>query len=572
MSETNITLSPVNPMEIITNHDPIPQEVMDTSAWFVTETLEVRVGEAVGRPSKEVQLGREFVAYLLGNGWNITAFTEGGEDGEWTSVSESTASTSSASSNSATGASASNFSSVSNANGSASGTSWGDSTSNGSAEASGSSRTKTEDNGAPYWYAYNMVRLTRRRMKSEAVLADMVRSFTDAYNEGRNVNAARYNELVSLYALMLKRTEDEANAVPVADIDTSDFEELNEQVKDAMRARMDAASGIIDDLTAEDLQRARDQIKLAIDDFKAMYDAAKEAVDGAQKLTMDDFKAMYESAKDAIAGIKVLTLDEIKAFMDAARQSIISALNKFAESIDGLPEGWLDSRTADINRQFDAKIAQARSQMVSAGTYNGTSWTSVESGYERDRQYALNNLVDEIARIKVDTYGKIATITADVESRALDAPLKLADIQRALAGLEADLFNAGTRLADVQNGLAASEARMLDAGMKLADVQNGLANIELNISGEKIKLADANVRMAEAEPRIAEIGQRLLETEVRIADLLNKQAIGKTELRNTVFKWMLEFMERRDDDYPSLETLANAAQNLGFADGGSSGE
>ena len=48
---------------------------------------------------------------------------------------------------------------------------------------------------------------------------------------------------------------------------------------------------------------------------------------------------------------------------------------------------------------------------------------------------------------------------------------------------------------------------------------------------------------------------------------MQKMLVGPTELRNTVFKWMLDFMERRDDDHPSLESLVTVSEKLGYAEG-----
>ena len=49
-----------------------------------------------------------------------------------------------------------------------------------------------------------------------------------------------------------------------------------------------------------------------------------------------------------------------------------------------------------------------------------------------------------------------------------------------------------------------------------------------------------------------------------------KMLLGPQELYNTVVKWMLNFMERREDDYPSLDSLVTVAERLGYADGASS--
>ena len=109
--------------------------------------------------------------------------------------------------------------------------------------------------------------------------------------------------------------------------------------------------------------------------------------------------------------------------------------------------------------------------------------------------------------------------------------------------------------------------KMFNAGAKLSDIQDSLAKLELGIADEKVKFADESVRIANAEAQLADVDMKLLAEEQRVADLINKQVLGKTELRNTVFKWMLDFMERRDDDHPSLEALVNASEKLGFAEG-----
>ena len=65
----------------------------------------------------------------------------------------------------------------------------------------------------------------------------------------------------------------------------------------------------------------------------------------------------------------------------------------------------------------------------------------------------------------------------------------------------------------------------------------------------------------------ADIGKQLLDCEIRIIEAMNKMLLTPTELRNTVFKWMLDFMERRDDDHPSLESLVTVSEKLGYAEG-----
>lgn len=404
----------INPLEYITDRDPIPEDVMDTSAWFRTESIVLDFGDYVGRPDENVLMHKSVLSQYLANGWYVAAVMKTEAGGRWESVATAKASqsgdaynTSSSSSNSSSGASSSSESrpekwgewgdrdehgvayrdliTGATVKGSSSGTSSGSARSEGRGTTSGSSETTTVQDGGPYWYAYQRIRLVRRRIQSELVLKDMIAQFTRAYNEGRQINDERYDELVALYALMLSRTEDEANSFTV---------------------------------------------------------------------NTDDFKPLAQAVVDAVK----------------------DALEKYRASVGDIPDDWMKSRIDEINRQFDALIGTTKTKMVSNGTYNSTVWPTTLSGIERDRQYALNNLKDDMVNLKIEAYGKIANITGD-------------------------------------------------------------------------------------------IGQKLLDCEIRIIEAQQKQLIGPTEIRNTVFKWMLDFMERRDDDYPGLEQIATIASTLGYAEG-----
>lgn len=354
-------LKPINPLLYVKPHDPIPEEVMDSSAWFKTETMELDFGEYVGRPSQFITLHQSDLIAFIMDGWYVEAVLGYKEGGEWKSKARATAkqtgssqSQSQASSNSQSKASSSADTDASKtvpgANGSvtvlgtkssgrAESSNSGGSSSSGNSHSQGNSETNTEQDGGPYWYSCTTIRLKRRKLEPELVLKDMITDFTKAYNEGRGVNNDRYEELVKLYALMLSRTEDEANA-----------------------------------------------ISFSPDDFKPLADMVMNAV------------------KDA--------------------------LEKFGKSVENIPEDWLKSRVDEINRKFDALVSQKRSEMISNGTYNGTVWPSVESGIERDRQYALNNLKDDMVTLKIDSYGKIASLTADVGKKLLDCEIAFINAQR----------------------------------------------------------------------------------------------------------------------------------------------
>lgn len=60
------------------------------------------------------------------------------------------------------------------------------------------------------------VSMKRRKMQSERVLQSMLTDFTAAYNEGREVNDRRYENIVVLYDIMLSRSETELAAIESA--------------------------------------------------------------------------------------------------------------------------------------------------------------------------------------------------------------------------------------------------------------------------------------------------------------------------------------------------------------------
>ena len=403
------TLKKINPLEYITPHDPLPEAVKDVSKWFKTETVELNFGKEIGKPSEFITADRDMLAWYFSQGWYVDAILSQTSGGSWKSVSTAQASqiAKAVSESSAYSESNANSSSDSKASGQAlsfteetsqnlseghtSGTSNSDGTSysKGNTENEGTSTSTTEQDGGAYWYSCQRIRLKRRKMQSEAVLQDMITSFTKAYNEGRGVNNDRYEELVSLYALMLSRTEDEANGFG----------------------------------------------------FSA-----------------DDFKPLVEMV--------------VKAVKDA--------LEKYGASVENIPDDWLQQRIKDINDKFDALVGEAKTTMVSNGTYNTTVWPTTLAGIERRRADALNALKDDMVTLKVETYGKIAGTTADVGNKLMDCATQIIKAQKELM-------------------------------------------------------------------------------------------LGPTEIRNNVFKWMLDFMERREDEYPGLEAISAAAESLGYGDGATAG-
>ena len=99
-------------------------------------------------------------------------------------------------------------------------------------------------------------KLQRRSLKSEFALNELIKSFTNAYNEGRTLNDSRYDELVTLYCVMLDKTEDE---IISGQVDPEDFTVLVDDLIAEMRVDYDEVKADLDGGLDDygDAQRAR---------------------------------------------------------------------------------------------------------------------------------------------------------------------------------------------------------------------------------------------------------------------------------------------------------------------------
>lgn len=234
------TLTKITPSLYLTANDVVAETVLAVADWFETEHISVKVSDAVGEPSP--YLPNTSIGWFLSQGWVIDS--------------------TSAVRNSSTAANSETF------------------------------------------YSDVTYYMSRRRMQSERVLQEMVTSFTRAYNEGRVINNKRYNEIVSLYSVMLSRTEDEMNAV--ADVDVVELEEL------------------VDYIILE--------LKNGFSDFKAKIELAITTTYGTNRineinLSFDNSLATSKQGLVTRGLYNSTTWESIQAGIEKARQYALNDLN-----------------------------------------------------------------------------------------------------------------------------------------------------------------------------------------------------------------------------------------------------
>ena len=227
-------MTKIYPLTYITNEDPVPEQVLDVSKWFQTQTIELNFGSYSGRPAEgTVMLNNSMLSWFFGQGWYVDAVLGSSTGGNWKSTTTVRVDT----------------------NGSASGTS-----------SSTHTTTVTDDSGDPWWWSYQKLRLKRRWMCGESILKDMVAEFTKAYNEGRRINDQRYDELVNLYALMLGHTEDELGVIPDA---VSAYKSLSEGILDSMKSALKAYKNRLGPLATDSEAYLKLQVNRKFDSLEA---------------------------------------------------------------------------------------------------------------------------------------------------------------------------------------------------------------------------------------------------------------------------------------------------------------
>lgn len=181
-----IALTKIGDGVTVKSYDVVAQSVLDVAKWFETETIEVTVGDSVGLP--RVGLPESALAWFIADGWSVVEKVDSGSRDVWSS-----------------GLKVHSYSS---------------------------------------WTKYKLV---RRKMQSERVLQDMVSDFTKAYNEGKVINSQRYNEITSLYTMMLNSTEDALVGSSLS-TDMPDFEALVDYIVSELKSGIDSFKSKIENI------------------------------------------------------------------------------------------------------------------------------------------------------------------------------------------------------------------------------------------------------------------------------------------------------------------------------------
>ena len=515
----------IDPLSVITQHTPTPEQPKSASSWFKTERMELDFGDYVGRPSENVTAHTEALSQLLADGWYVTEVSHGGSSGEWKRVSSQKKIGSASSSESRTGTrtgtetgtrtgtetgtrtGTENGTSSITENGtrsaSESGTRTGEekstsvgsetSNSSGSSDASGYSNANNnyntftngaKDSGATSGGGTSMGSINSN---SNNYSQEQSQGQSQEQSQGQSQEQTRSNTNETSNSNTNETSNSNTNETSNSNTNETSNSNTNETSNETSTGTQTDTETVSEDETDPywcawqkiRLERRRMQAELVL---QSMVDTFVANFNEGRKINVDRYEElvalyalMVSQTQDDAANIDLDSID-FEPLFDEVKAAIKEKLSEYQSVADQIPSDWLESRKADINLKFNNLIGEARAKMVSDGTYNGTVWPSVLAGIEHQRSHALDALKDESVTMKLTAYGDIAKTTAALYGQMIDA-------------------------------------------------------------------------------------------QVRVFEALKSKKTTPITLRNEVLKWMYDFMERRTDDHVKIEELATLVQQIGY-DGG----
>lgn len=319
------TLTPIDAKNAVTDISRTAKTNHDVSKWFETETLTLSFGEYVGRPSADYTLKAEVLPRFLESGWTIVGVASAGEDGNWVETGGTKTT------------STSKTTTVPAATNSDGNTETGSGISTSKNESESTSQPLAES--PAHWHAWQTVTFRRRRLVPEYVMQTMTDDFADAYNTGRKVEDTRYADIVSLYSLMLNRSENEGNAIVR---EATDLLPLANSLADAVLSSVKSSGSAAAEVAAQSSATRKADVNAQFDALVSQA-KAKMIEDGTYNGTVwpsvlagieKKRSEALDKAEESAASVKMSAYQSAASSGGSAAGAILSAMQSVANAAD----------------------------------------------------------------------------------------------------------------------------------------------------------------------------------------------------------------------------------------------
>ena len=528
-------LEPIRPLEYIMPHDPVPQRILNASRWFIVEVLELDFGDYVGRPSQQAVIRVQLLSYLFSNGWYVDAVQGGGEGGNWRSVSDTATDNGGGTTSTTTTNNVTSGQTTSTTNGQTTSTTVGQTTSTtvgqtqnttvgqtqsttvgqtqsttvgqttnstsgqtssttrgsgngtsrGSSSGESSSKSKSSSqSGASSSQNFNGQVYANSSGKAEAESTGKASSKTEEQTTSTQNSQQQGTQNTTQNGSQNTTQNGSQNTTQNGSQNTQQqgTQNTNQQGTSVTTTTTDGTG--VSKTESEGpywyayvrirLKRRKLQAELVmkdmVEDLTKAYNEGRKINDDRYDELVNLYSLMLGRTENEGNDFMRATTD-FKPLTDYVLLTMKKTVTDFHAVADNLPDDVFKNRVKEINLKFDNQLSKARSELITAGLFNSTVWPTTASGIERNREMALNALIET----KIDVYVKVAGAAGD-------------------------------------------------------------------------------------------IGQKFTDAAARLQQMAKERMLDPEKARNEVFKWMLDFMERRKDEFPGMDQIAGAVKQLGYAE------
>ena len=531
----------IDPLSVITQHTPTPEQPKSASSWFKTERMELDFGDYVGRPSENVTAHTEALSQLLADGWYVTEVSHGGSSGEWKRVSSQKKIGSASSSESRTGT----------RTGTETGTRTGTET---------GTRTGTEDRTSSI--TENGTRSASEsgtrtgEEKSTSVGSETSNSSGSSYAYGHS-NANNNYKTFTNGAKDSEATSGGGTSIGSIDSNSSDSSSEDSQGQtneESQRHTRDESQGQTQEQSQEQRQEQSQGQTQEQSQGQTQEQSQGQTQEQSQGQTQEQTQGQtQEQSQEQSSGTQedeeTVSADETDPYWCAWQKIRLERRRMQAElvlqsMVDTFVDNFNEGRKINVDRYEELVALYA---LMVSQTQDDAANIDLDS-------IDFEPLFDEVKaaiKEKLSEYQSVADqIPSDwLESRKADINLKFNNlIGEARAKMVSDGTYNGTIWPSVLAGIEHQRSHALDA------LKDESVTMKLTAYGDIAKTTAA-------------LYGQMTDAQVRVFEALKSKKTTPITLRNEVLKWMYDFMERRTDDHVKIEELATLVEQMGY-DGG----
>lgn len=395
-------------------------------------------------------------------------------------------------------------------------------------------------------FAGYLLNMTRNKFSRLDAMQLLLNTMVFSFNEGRELNQTRYEDLVSNLQTLLSNNQADVTAFLANSVNN------NTGYVTLLLSNLDQLEGdhtsFANDIASYDTGDRDTQLAA----LKTAWSAAATALE-TEYATMTaglDIPGLITDVEVSLDAMDT-ALTTFLSEHSALAATLLSDFNTHASTATAFLTSLGVTELARINEHFDDQLAAQSTLLVNRGFYSSALTSQVNLQVERERTQAIIELNDKLNREKWDNQHKLYEQKYRMRLGALESSFRV--IQAAASVLQARLGHAqwASRVRHEVAQLSIS-AKLSLLGVREKYYQFILQSIDWQMD-RRMKIYEALFKTRLESMRIRQ------STGEFHANLIKYQLDQRSNLALALFG----LVERREDDYPGVGDLAATVASLG---------